>query len=311
MAKEFNIPKTVLARHYERYRQGSTIHSRGRGTVFSDREQLELKQCIIDLADLGFAPTLGDIQEIVTNYVNTNEHEQGKSGFHYKGVRGCPGPDWLNNFMKKQNLSLKNATKLSKARYNATKNPFVIFDWFDLLEETIRKLGILDRPDLIWNSDESGLPHDPKKCKVVSLKGQKTMQIVTGSDRDNTTVLAAVSASGAVLPPLIIFQGKQVQTTWRPSTAANHQCYPWIYANEKGWMKSDIFSKWFCEWESRTRIITKAGNLEPRLMIYDGHLSHLNYDTIKHARINNVTISKLPPHTTDLLQPLDVSVLNL
>ena len=73
-------------------------------------------------------------------------------------------------------------------------------------------------------------------------------------------------------------------------------------------MKSDIFSKWFCEWESRTRIITKAGNLEPRLMIYDGHLSHLNYDTIKHVRINNVTILKLLPLTTDLLQPLDVSV---
>ena len=31
------------------------------------------------------------------------------------------------------------------------------------------------------------------------------MQIVTGSDRDNTTVLAAVSASGAVLPPLILY----------------------------------------------------------------------------------------------------------
>ena len=134
------------------------------------------------------------------------------------------------------------------------------------------------------------------------------MQIVTGSDRDNTTVLAAVSASGAVLPPLIIFQGKQVQTKWRPSTAANHQCYPWIYANEKGWMKSDIFSKWFCEWESRTRIITEARNLEPRPMIYNGHLSHLNYDTIKHVRINNVTILKLLPLTTDLLQPLDVSV---
>ena len=96
--------------------------------------------------------------------------------------------------------------------------------------------------------------------------------------------------------------------TWRPSTAANHQFYPWIYANEKGWMKSDIFSKWFCEWESRTRIITEAGNLEPRPMIYNGHLSHLNYDTIKHVRINNVTILKLLPLTTDLLQPLDVSV---
>ena len=40
-------------------------------------------------------------------------------------------------------------------------------------------------------------------------------------------------------------------------------------------------------------------------MIYDGHLSHLDYGTIKHARMNTVTISKLLPHTTDLLQPLD------
>ena len=40
----------------------------------------------IDLADSGFAPALSNIQEIVTNYVNINEHEQGKSVFHYKGV---------------------------------------------------------------------------------------------------------------------------------------------------------------------------------------------------------------------------------
>ena len=52
-----------------------------------------------------------------------------------------------------------------------------------------------------------------KKCEVVSLKGQPTLQIITGSDRDNTTILAAVSGSGETLPLLIIFQGKQVQTT--------------------------------------------------------------------------------------------------
>ena len=63
LSKEFYIPKTLLAHHYERYRQGLTIHSRGHGTLFSDRERLELKQCIIDLANLGFAPTLGNIQE--------------------------------------------------------------------------------------------------------------------------------------------------------------------------------------------------------------------------------------------------------
>ena len=125
--------------------------------------------------------------------------------------------------MKKQNLSLKNATKLCKARYNAEKNPFIVNHCFHVLEETIKKLGIENRPDLFWNSNESGLPSEPRKSKVISLKGQKSLQIMTGSDRGNSAVLAAVSASGKTVRPLIIFQGKQVQTTWRPTKNANHE----------------------------------------------------------------------------------------
>ena len=37
----------------------------------------------------------------------------------------------------------------------------------------VKKLGIENRPDLIWNADESGMPHEPKKCCIVSVKGQK------------------------------------------------------------------------------------------------------------------------------------------
>ena len=47
--------------------------------------------------------------------------------------------------------------------------------------------------------------------------------------------------------------------------------------------------------------------LEPQLLIFDDHLSHLRYDTIKLAKEKNVTIIKFPAHTTDVLQPLDVS----
>ena len=52
-----------------------------------------------------------------------------------------------------------------------------------------------------------------KKCHVELQMGQKTFQIVTGSDRDNTTVLAAVSASVTTFLPLMIFHGKQGQST--------------------------------------------------------------------------------------------------
>ena len=43
----------------------------------------------------------------------------------------------------------------------------------------------------------------------MSLKGQPTLQIITGSDRDNATILLAISGSGETLRPLIIFQGKK------------------------------------------------------------------------------------------------------
>ena len=72
-------------------------------------------------------------------------------------------------------------------------------------------------------------------------------------------------------------------------------------------MSSDAFYKWFEEWEVKTRS-HKDGELKPRLLIYDGHLSHIWYGTLELARAQNVTIIKLPPHTRDLLQPLDVSV---
>jgi len=58
-----------------------------------------------------------------------------------------------------------------------------------------------------------------------------------------------------------------------------------------------------------TRVFKEDGSLEPHLMIYDCHLSHVNYETIKFSREQKITVLKLPPHTTDTLQPLDVSVL--
>ena len=59
-----------------------------------------------------------------------------------------------------------------------------------------------------------------------------------GADRENTTVMAACSASGRFLPPMIIFPGQHVQSTWKPTTLATSENYPWIYANKKGWMDS-------------------------------------------------------------------------
>ena len=68
----------------------------------------------------------------------------------------------------------KETTKLSQSRYSATKNTFLVYHYFDLFEETITYLGLKNKPEVIWNCDVSGLPHGPKKLKIVSAKGQKS-----------------------------------------------------------------------------------------------------------------------------------------
>ena len=72
-------------------------------------------------------------------------------------------------------------------------------------------------------------------------------------------------------------------------------------------MTSETFWKWFQKFEESTRVL-KDGQVENRLLIFDGHLSHIWWETIEFAREKKVTILKLPAHTTELTQPLDAAV---
>ena len=129
------------------------------------------------MAELGFAVSIRDIGELVESFVSFNELEDAKLRLKFKGRQGHLRPDWISSYMKRNNLSLKDATKLSVARYSATKNPFIIYHFYDILENTMKDVGIENRPDLFWNCDESALPREPKKCKVISEKGRKTLQV--------------------------------------------------------------------------------------------------------------------------------------
>ena len=50
---------------------------------------------------------------------------------------GDPGPDWLKLFMKHNKLSFKKANMISAARKSATSNPFIIYDFYNQLDEIV------------------------------------------------------------------------------------------------------------------------------------------------------------------------------
>ena len=113
-----------------------------------------------------------DIEDAVGSYVECNDHEKGNKNFPYKNY---PGPYWMHNFLKCNNLCRKQANKLSVMHHKITRSPFIKYNFYQSVAKVLDDLEIGDRPELIWNANETGLPHEPKKYNVVSQKGQKNI----------------------------------------------------------------------------------------------------------------------------------------
>ena len=63
--------------------------------------------------------------------------------------------------------------------------------------------------------------------------------LVSSCPRDNITTLAVCNATGKVLDPLIIFQGKNFQSLWRGDMALPNTFYG---VTINGWMETDVFA---------------------------------------------------------------------
>ena len=286
-AKSFGVCESNIRRRQKMMRAGEQLVGSGRKLALSVDVEVQLAKCIGVLCNAGFSPSMPDIKDLVRDYVTAHNIST-----PFKENR--PGKDWLRNFMDRQHLSMKKANMISAARKSTTANPFIIYDFYEVLEEVIAEKKLT--PAQIWNCDESGFPTDPGKCKVISPIGETAYKITWGAGRENISTLAAVSASGRALDALIIFSGKNFQSTWKGNKSLPNTMFG---VSSQGWMDTEVFLEWF------NRFLVQVTE-RPLLLIYDGHLSHVSIALIEKAIEEDVMLLKLPPHVMDKLQPLDV-----
>ncbi|KAG5894224.1 hypothetical protein JTB14_002273 [Gonioctena quinquepunctata] len=126
----------------------------------------------------------------------------------------------------------------------------------------------------------------------------------SGPGKETITVLIAARAIGRKLPRIFVFKGKYLWDTWM---APEDHCFPHLAyeCSQKGWMESDIFHKYL-----QNSFIPHIGPDCPVLLIYDGPTTHIDTPTLKLALDNQIIVLTLPPHTSRMLQPLDLSVFN-
>lgn len=143
----------------------------------------------------GFGLSRKEVLQMVGDYVKQNKLI---TPFN----NGMPRKDWFLAFRKRQGLSVKKPQGVDYATKTSI-DPFIVFPYFDLLEKTIRELNLTDKPEAIWNLDETSFSKDPAKTKVVGAKSHAATRVISSPGRDNTTVLLGANAAGDKHHPLL------------------------------------------------------------------------------------------------------------
>ncbi|CAG5031743.1 unnamed protein product [Parnassius apollo] len=198
-------------------------------TIFSIDIECKIASYLRTLEKYGFPITKKEVKTLVSEYVVRN-------GWITPFKDNIPGDDWFRHFCKRNNLSLKKAPSVEIARRKAC-NPFTVYEYFDLLENAINDLDLVEKPECIYNLDETSFCNDPSKSKVLGQRGYSSTRTTSSPGRDNTTVLLATN-----VPPLIIFQGKYLRNEWCYKNDSVKTAYA---VSQKGWMATSIFDKYF------------------------------------------------------------------
>ena len=174
------------------------------------------------------------------------------------------------------------------------------------MKEYLAEIKILDVPDLasrLWNADETGFSLAVASRCVLARRGSKTVhETVGGTGREYVTVLGCGSADGSRLSPYILYKGVNLYRR----LMANGLAGTLYSVSKSGWMESDNFLQWFLKLFVPT--VNHLLSNGPVVLFVDGHQSHISLQLVNTAKTKGIHLYCLPPHTTHILQPLDVGV---
>lgn len=290
-ARHYNVPVETLRR---RTNGTVTLECKpGPSTVLTCEEEKCLVDYVIEMADRGFGLIGEDIMRIAFTIVD-------KSRRPHPFQDGMAGRGWLEAFRRRHpELSLRTPQALSYSRA-ASASKEKVADFFAKLGSLYGRLNLITKPMQVYNIDETGITIVHKPGKVFCAVGRKHVYSITSGEKGKThTVVVCASASGHVIPPMMIYPRKKAV----PESMQNG-CVPGTVfeTSDNGWITQDIYFKWF------KLFIKSIPPARPVLLIEDGHSSHITLDVIELARENGIHLLCLPSHSSHILQPLDIGV---
>lgn len=209
---------------------------------------------------------------------------------------------WAHSLFKRMNYVQRKATtsqpKLSGQDFDKLKEDFLNDIATTVLMEEIPA-------ELIMNFDQTGIKIVPSATWTMEQQGSKCVTMTGLNDKRQITLVVCGTLIGDVLPFQVIYKGK------------TDRCHPkynfpldWnITHSPKHWSTEETSKEYVVEvlvpYVNRMR--ETVGN-SPALVIMDNFKGQVTPGVLKLLQDNDIHVCRLPPNTTDRLQPMDVSV---
>ncbi|EGU83431.1 hypothetical protein FOXB_06053 [Fusarium oxysporum f. sp. conglutinans Fo5176] len=285
-ARIYEVNYWALRRRRNGIPAASSITPKSR--KLSDLEEQIIVQYILDLDSRGFPSRHRDIEQMANRLLADRDASP-------------VGKRWAINFIKRQpELKTRFQRRYDYQRAKC-EDPTVIRNWFKLVQNSIAKYGI--RSDDIWNFDETGFMMGVISSGIVITSSERhgRPKSVQPGNREWVTAVQAINAEGQAIDPFIVVTGQYHLANWYRECDLPGD---WVIAtSQNGWTDNKLGLEWLKHFDRST---TKGTNSRYRLLILDGHESHHSADFEIYCEENKIITLCMPPHSSHLLQPLDV-----
>ncbi|RVE40996.1 hypothetical protein evm_014353, partial [Chilo suppressalis] len=293
ISRRYGIPSRTLRRRYAK--KNSEKLTLGKHPTLDFDNEKRLVAHIQKLEKAGFPTTRQDVRRLAFEFAE----KLGLENSFNKETR-MAGQHWLKSFLERHpELSIRQAEGLSIARAQGL-NRDEVNKMFELLLKVLTENDLIDKPDRIYNTDETGVQMNNNPGKVIATKGAKVVNSITSSEKGETmSIIACCNAVGNYVPPVVIIKGVNKRPEFQEGLPPGAN----VYMNKKSaYVNSELFQKWLKE---QFVPIKPQGKV---LLILDGHSSHTTaIDLLELSQENDIILFCLPSHTTQALQPLDRS----
>jgi hypothetical protein len=293
IARDFGVEPTTLARRHRGASSTRNIKIQNQLALHPQQEE-QLVRYIQRLTEQGIPPT----RSMIRNFASQVAKKQ--LGYH-----------WVDRFIHRHPDQLISRWTIGTDNNRHKADSALKYSlYFDLLRCKIEQYQIEARH--IYNMDEKGfmlgvITRSKRVFSRSSFEAGRRGTLIQDGNREWITLLACICADGSHLDPAVIYQSdaSTIQDSWLQAFNPEDQKARFC-SSPSGWTNNEIGLAWLKQVFDRE---TKAkARSSYRLLILDGHGSHLTMDFIEYCNANKILLAVYPPHATHTLQPLDVSL---